>query len=83
MELLREVERLRGVIVESSRQASDALVALAADEHAWRPAIRVLASIAQREASSLATAVEGAARVGFSIAVPCSEVPQSTTKETA
>jgi hypothetical protein len=64
MELLREVERLRGVILESSQQAADALVALAADEHAWRPAIRVLASIAQREASSLTTAVEGAARVG-------------------
>jgi hypothetical protein len=58
---MREVERLRGVILESSQQATDALVALAADEHAWRLAIRVLASIAQREASSLATAVEGAA----------------------
>jgi hypothetical protein len=37
---------------------------LAADEHAWRRAIRVLASIAQCEASSLTTAVERAARVG-------------------
>ena len=64
MELLREVERLRGVILESSQQAAEALVALAADEHAWRPAIRVLASIARREASSLATSVEVAARVG-------------------
>jgi hypothetical protein len=50
VELLREVKRLRGVILESSRQATEALVALAADEHAWRPAIRVLAAIAQREA---------------------------------
>jgi hypothetical protein len=52
------------VIVESSQQATEALVALAADEHAWRAAIRVLASIAQREASLATMAVEGAARVG-------------------
>jgi hypothetical protein len=57
MELLREVERLRGVILESSRQATEALVALAADEHAWRAAIRVLASIAQRDASDESSSV--------------------------